>query len=45
LERAQTFRRRIVTEAITGWHADDRAALARLLTRFVDDIVSLARPE
>jgi DNA-binding MarR family transcriptional regulator len=45
LERAQTFRRRIVTEALAGWQANDRATLARLLTRFVDDIVSVARPD
>ena len=45
LERAQTFRRGIITEAIAGWEADDRAALARLLTRFVDDIAGVTRSD
>jgi len=44
LERTQAFRREIVTKAIAGWSAADRAALARLLARFVDDIASIATP-
>ncbi|MFI6579258.1 MarR family winged helix-turn-helix transcriptional regulator [Nocardiopsis sp. NPDC050513] len=37
LARIRDFRRRAVAEATADWPADDRAALARLLTRFVRD--------
>ncbi|MGW2934240.1 MarR family winged helix-turn-helix transcriptional regulator [Streptomyces sp. NPDC001156] len=35
------FRRGIIAEATAGWTAEDRAALARLLTRFVQDFSAI----
>ncbi|WP_241562487.1 MarR family winged helix-turn-helix transcriptional regulator [Streptomyces hoynatensis] len=37
LGRIREFRRGIVAEATAGWAAEDRATLARLLTRFLRD--------
>lgn len=41
LNRIHDFRRDAVAEATNGWSDDDRAALARLLPRFVDDFAAL----
>ncbi|MGI5349179.1 MarR family winged helix-turn-helix transcriptional regulator [Streptomyces sp. CA-250714] len=41
LTRIRDFRRRIFAEATAEWPAEDRAAFARLLTRFVRDVDSL----
>lgn len=37
IARIHDFRRRTIAEATNDWSDDDRAALARLLPRFVDD--------
>ncbi|WP_240506967.1 MarR family winged helix-turn-helix transcriptional regulator [Thermoactinospora rubra] len=41
LARIREFRRGVIAEATAGWPAEDRAALARLLTRFVRDFGSV----
>jgi DNA-binding MarR family transcriptional regulator len=41
LEGIHDFRRRVIARATTGWSDADRAALARLLPRFVDDFGAL----
>jgi DNA-binding MarR family transcriptional regulator len=41
LARIRDFRQRVVSEATNGWSDDDRAALARLLPRFVQDFGAL----
>lgn len=41
LARIHDFRRRTIVEAISDWSDDDRAALARLLPRFVRDFGAL----
>jgi DNA-binding MarR family transcriptional regulator len=41
LDRIHGFRRRIIAEATTSWSDADRAALARLLPRFVQDFGAL----
>lgn len=41
LNRIHDFRKRAIAEATKGWSDDDRAALARLLPRFVDDFEAL----
>ncbi|GID11216.1 MarR family winged helix-turn-helix transcriptional regulator [Actinocatenispora rupis] len=43
LDRVRAFRRDVVAEATAGWSAADRAALGRLLTRFVTDFAALTR--
>ncbi|MFI1046549.1 MarR family winged helix-turn-helix transcriptional regulator [Streptomyces griseoruber] len=46
LARLHDFRHRVVTETVADWPAEDREALARLLTRFVRDFTHLTeRPE
>jgi DNA-binding MarR family transcriptional regulator len=44
LARIRGFRGRMVAEAMTDWPAEDRAALARLLPRFVRDFSALSDP-
>lgn len=41
LARIHDFRRRVIAEATAHWTDEDRAALARLLTRFVHDFEAL----
>ncbi|RNG36031.1 MarR family transcriptional regulator [Streptomyces botrytidirepellens] len=41
LARIRTFRRGIIAEATASWAAEDRAALAHLLTRFVRDFSAI----
>lgn len=41
LTRIREFRRRVIAEATATWSETDRAALARLLPRFVRDFASL----
>lgn len=41
LARIHDFRHRVVTETVADWPAEDRAALALLLTRFVRDFTDL----
>jgi DNA-binding MarR family transcriptional regulator len=41
LARIHDFRRRTVAEVTDDWSDDDRAALARLLPRFVEDFTTL----
>lgn len=41
LARIHGFRQRVIAEATTGWSDADRAALARLLPRFVQDFSAL----
>ncbi|MGP3975908.1 MarR family winged helix-turn-helix transcriptional regulator [Streptomyces sp. 8N114] len=41
LTRIRTFRREVIAEATAGWTAEDRAALAHLLTRFVRDFSAI----
>src|SRR5262245_44564456 len=43
LDAMKAFRARMVGEAVQGWSATDRAALARLLPRFVADLAALTR--
>ncbi|MBV2365580.1 MarR family winged helix-turn-helix transcriptional regulator [Streptomonospora nanhaiensis] len=43
LAAVRDFRRRVVAEALAEWPAADRAALARLLDRFVRDFSAAAR--
>ncbi|WP_424527841.1 MarR family winged helix-turn-helix transcriptional regulator [Sphaerisporangium viridialbum] len=43
LAEIRDFRRRVIAEATAGWGTEDRAALARLLTRFVQDFDSVSR--
>jgi DNA-binding MarR family transcriptional regulator len=45
LARIRDFRRSTVAEATQGWTDDDRAALARLLPRFVHDLTALTGAE
>ncbi|HEX6498770.1 MAG TPA: MarR family winged helix-turn-helix transcriptional regulator [Micromonosporaceae bacterium] len=45
LNRIHEFRRNAITEATKGWSDEDRAALARLLPRFVDDFGALTTPD
>ncbi|MEU7312938.1 MarR family transcriptional regulator [Streptomyces sp. NPDC007083] len=44
LARVRQFRGSIVAEALRDWPEPDRAALARLLTRFVRDFTALTAP-
>ncbi|MDF4252026.1 MarR family transcriptional regulator [Streptomyces sp. WMMB303] len=44
LARVRQFRGSIVAEALRDWPEPDRAALARLLTRFVQDFTALTAP-
>lgn len=44
LDRIRTFRRSIIAETIGHWTTEDRLALARLLTRFVNDIEAVVVP-
>ena len=41
LARIRAFRQRVIAEALSDWSADDRADLARLLARFVDDVAAV----
>lgn len=41
LAHIRDFRRRVIAEATSGWTAEDRATLARLLPRFVRDFAGL----
>lgn len=41
LAQIRAFRRRVIAEALRDWSADDRADLARLLGRFVDDVAAI----
>jgi DNA-binding MarR family transcriptional regulator len=41
LDRIHAFRRRVIAEATADWGAEDRTALAQLLTRFVADIAAI----
>ncbi|MEV6230756.1 MarR family winged helix-turn-helix transcriptional regulator [Saccharopolyspora shandongensis] len=43
LAKIRDFRRRVIAEATADWAGEDRAALARLLTRFVRDFDRRAR--
>ncbi|GLY68377.1 MarR family winged helix-turn-helix transcriptional regulator [Amycolatopsis taiwanensis] len=43
LTEIREFRRRVIAEVTAGWAVEDRAALARLLTRFVQDFDSVSR--
>ncbi|MEV5543845.1 MarR family winged helix-turn-helix transcriptional regulator [Saccharopolyspora shandongensis] len=43
LAKIRDFRRRVIAEATADWAGEDRAALARLLTRFVQDFDRRAR--
>ncbi|GII97511.1 MarR family winged helix-turn-helix transcriptional regulator [Sinosporangium siamense] len=43
LAEIRDFRRRVIAEATAGWAVEDRAALAGLLTRFVQDLDSVSR--
>jgi DNA-binding MarR family transcriptional regulator len=43
LERTRDVRARLYGEVLDGWSADDRAALARLLTRLNDDVDTWGR--
>lgn len=45
LTRVREFRRRVIAETIREWSPADRAALARLLPRFVHDFGRLTEPE
>jgi DNA-binding MarR family transcriptional regulator len=45
LDRIQAFRQHVIAEATTDWSTEDRATLARLLTRFVDDFTAIADPK
>ena len=42
LDHIRAFRQHVIAEATARWTVDDRAILARLLTRFVDDIATVA---
>lgn len=44
LEHIGDFRRQVIAEATADWPDDDRAALARLLTRFVEDFGDVTDP-
>ncbi len=44
LDRIHAFRQDVIAEATTRWTTEDRAALARLLSRFVDDITAVTDP-
>ncbi|MEW2219725.1 MarR family transcriptional regulator [Streptomyces sp. NPDC006990] len=44
LARVREFRGSVVAEALRDWPEPDRAALARLLTRFVRDFTALTAP-
>lgn len=41
LAQIREFRRRVIAEATASWSGTDRAALARLLPRFVQDFAAL----
>ncbi|MBO8190121.1 winged helix-turn-helix transcriptional regulator [Streptomyces oryzae] len=41
LDRIRTLRRQVIAEALTHWPPEDRAALARLLARFVSDVTAI----
>jgi DNA-binding MarR family transcriptional regulator len=41
LARIHDFRRRVIAEAIQDWSDKDRAALARLLPRLIQDLAEL----
>ncbi|MEV7012198.1 MarR family winged helix-turn-helix transcriptional regulator [Streptosporangium sp. NPDC051022] len=43
LAQIRTFRCGIIAEATVGWTAEDRAALAHLLTRFVRDFSAITQ--
>lgn len=44
LARIRAFRQSVIAEATADWTSADRAALARLLTRFVHDLKLLSDP-
>jgi DNA-binding MarR family transcriptional regulator len=44
LGEIHAFRQHVIAEATALWTTGDRAALARLLTRFVDDIAAITNP-
>jgi DNA-binding MarR family transcriptional regulator len=44
LDRIHAFRQDVIADATTHWTTEDRAALARLLSRFVDDITAVTDP-
>ncbi|MBQ1159047.1 MarR family winged helix-turn-helix transcriptional regulator [Streptomyces smyrnaeus] len=41
LDEIRSFRQEAIAEALEGWPAADRAALARLLSRFVTDVAAV----
>ncbi|MFD2767167.1 MarR family winged helix-turn-helix transcriptional regulator [Micromonospora eburnea] len=41
VKQIRDFRRQVIAEALRDWSAEDCADLARLLTRFVDDIAAI----
>jgi DNA-binding MarR family transcriptional regulator len=41
LDRIHGFRRQVIAEATADWDAEDRTALAQLLTRFVADTAAV----
>jgi DNA-binding MarR family transcriptional regulator len=41
LDRIHAFRRQVIAEATADWAAEDRTALAQLLSRFVADIAGI----
>ncbi|QSB13156.1 winged helix-turn-helix transcriptional regulator [Natronosporangium hydrolyticum] len=45
LAQIHEFRRRAIAQATSDWSDDDRAALARLLPRFVHDFGALTAPD
>ncbi|WP_214408757.1 MarR family winged helix-turn-helix transcriptional regulator [Sphaerisporangium fuscum] len=44
LDGIHAFRQRVIAEATAAWPQEDRAALARLLTRFVGDFAAVTDP-
>jgi DNA-binding MarR family transcriptional regulator len=44
LDQIHAFRQQVIADATDGWDTTDRAVLARLLTRFVDDITAITDP-
>lgn len=44
LDRIHAFRQQVIAEATALWTTKNRAALARLLSRFVDDMSAITEP-
>lgn len=44
LDRIHTFRREVIADATADWNVEDRAKLAHLLARFIDDFTAVADP-